>query len=103
MLDIICFTKKGQNEKTRNILSCTVNVNENSLEQGLVCFAVASLELASKSWHPLLCRDALHQGERIFRRLPSIFWLAQLYHLKIEYAYRTDHYEKALLFLETAF
>ncbi|HEY7160328.1 MAG TPA: sigma 54-interacting transcriptional regulator, partial [Acidobacteriota bacterium] len=76
-----------------------------TFEYGLYCYALAFVGFNQNSKETnshLHFLEAAHKAERIFRRLPSLFWLAKLLEIKAEILYRNDNYERALVSLQGA-
>jgi transcriptional regulator with GAF, ATPase, and Fis domain/serine/threonine protein kinase len=76
-----------------------------TFEYGLYCYALAFIGFKQNSEDPnrkIHFLEAAHKAERIFRRLPSLFWLAKLLEIKAEILYQNDNYERALVGLQGA-
>jgi transcriptional regulator with GAF, ATPase, and Fis domain/serine/threonine protein kinase/tetratricopeptide (TPR) repeat protein len=76
-----------------------------TFEYGLYCYALALIGFKQNSKDresKIRFLEAAHQAERIFRRFPSLFWLAKLLEIKAEILYENDNYERALVSLQAA-
>ena len=103
LLIALVWIRNGLFQKAKEFLDRSKNLSPDSFEQALHEYCVALWILTSPDASLDGCRDALHEAERIFRNLPSAFWLAKNYQLKVQYHLRKDHFEKAHLASSSAF
>ena len=73
----------------------------NSLEDGLLCYARALYLFRNPA--DKNCLAAIHDAERVFRRVPALFWLAKIQMLKADFYRHNENYEKSILSLQTAY
>ncbi len=92
----------GNTDRARSILKRDFRFSEVSFERGLYHYVNALVELARGREDLRTCRESLHDAERLFRKLPALFWLGRLYLLKAKYYERTDHLEKAWISVQFA-
>jgi Nif-specific regulatory protein len=82
--------------------SLVAGLPRNSFERALYHYSAAYLSLKAKLLkHPEI-RNHLHEAERIFRSVPSLFWLGKLFQLKTEFFLNMEDFEKAKISLQSA-
>ncbi|MCI0414501.1 sigma 54-interacting transcriptional regulator [bacterium] len=94
--------QKGLIAEARELLSTVDEPKGISFERALYYYTCASLQVATPDFIRLACRDSIHEAEVLFRKLPSLFWLAKTFKLKSRYLYRIDQPQKALRMLGAA-
>ncbi len=103
LLIALVWIRKGLFQKAKDFLDRTKDNSPDSFEKALHEYCIATWKLTAPADSIDGCKEALHEAERIFRNLPSAFWLAKTYQLKAQYHLRKDHYEKAHLASSSAF
>lgn len=96
----LLYLEKKELAQAERILEQPVSFTPNSFEEGLYSYARSSLLFANNDKR---CLIAIHEAERVFRRLQTPFWLAKVYKLKSDYYRQAEHYEKAILSLQSAY
>lgn len=76
---------------------------DNSFEKGLFHYLMSSILLNTLNDNDVELRDHLHNAERIFRDIPSLYWLGRILRVKADYYFKKDHFEKASNNLESAY
>jgi len=96
------YAEGASPDRAKSILKQEVQFLPVSFERGLFHYVWALTEMTSKTEDLRSCRDSLHEAERLFRKLPALFWLGRLYLLKAKYYESTGHLEKASISLQSA-
>src|SRR5262245_56159146 len=88
--------------KSSGILERVEDFPQGSFELGLYHYVIAQCTFTSKLSDHLETKN-LHEAERIFRKVPSLYWLGQTLRLKAQYALQKGHLEKAQMNLQSAY
>lgn len=86
-----------------SILEIEKELPENSFELALFHYVVGSTLIKLIDADDLTIREHLHEAERIFRNIPSLYWLGKTLKCKADYYLKKDHFEKASNSLESAY
>jgi transcriptional regulator with GAF, ATPase, and Fis domain/serine/threonine protein kinase len=81
----------------------TKNLPADSFEVALYHYLMVTHLFKAQEYENSNIREHLHEAERIFRNLPSLFWLGRVLKLKAEYYLEKNHFEKAGIALESAY
>jgi tetratricopeptide (TPR) repeat protein len=76
---------------------------ESSFELALFHYLAGSALVKLHNANDLNVREHLHEAERIFRSIPSLYWLGKTLTSKADYYFKKDHFEKASNSLESAY
>jgi transcriptional regulator with GAF, ATPase, and Fis domain/serine/threonine protein kinase/Tfp pilus assembly protein PilF len=86
-----------------SISTIEMELPEESFEKGLFHYLIATDLLKTSDVDDTKLKDHLHNAERIFRGIPSLFWLGKILKLKADYFFKKDHFEKGSNNLESAY
>ncbi len=97
----LVYLEKKETLRAQRILQKPFSFEPNSFEEGMQCYARAVYLLETSP--DKQCLASIHDAERVFRRVPSLFWLAKVHKLKSEFYRRSENYEKTILSLQAAY
>lgn len=98
-LTILAIERK--NPVDARIFTSMHQFTPDSFEEGIFCYGRAIHALSVRDDKNAI--DSLHVAERIFRKIPSLFWLAKVHKMKSEYYRKTENLEKLTLSLQAAY
>ena len=88
-------------DRGAELLGRVSSFQPNSFEEGLASYTRAFYLLhASPDKN---CLAAIHDAERIFRKVPALFWLAKTHKLKSDFYRKNENFEKSILSLQSAY
>ncbi len=97
----ILAIKRKNPEVAGRILENMYHFTQDSFEEGICCYVRAMHALTIGENKTAI--DFLHTAERIFRKIPSLFWLAKVHKLKSDFYRKTENLEKLTLSLQAAY
>lgn len=97
LLQIICRMEAGEQDIDLPDPMKYADMLEDSLESGLHHYARGAYHLNAVSFRAVEARQELYEAERIFRKLPSLVWLARTLRLKSRYHEKKGNLERAAL------
>ena len=96
LLEMVCKLESGEAVGLPD-LSNTDVFHEDSFERGLFHLIGGAVRLKDEQHPSVQARQELYEAERIFRKLPSLIWLARTLRLKSLYHVKKGNPEKAAL------